>query len=179
MKELAKFYLYIMGIIILLICLLEVFPLLSNNMYAIQSGSCPNENFLWQHTYDHRRFIEQNPSCVILKGIVNNDPRSDDGDGDLHFNVTPDNGYKDLMNSNNTKGMVVEIICWVKPTASYIQTFGNYCQDVNPHNHIAPVKYGEHIQVVGKWVKDIGYPKPDHPQWREIHPVENIINITK
>jgi hypothetical protein len=41
------------------------------------------------------------------------------------------------------------------------------------------VKYGEHIQVAGKWVKDIGYPKPDHPQWREIHPVENIINITK
>jgi len=26
------------------------------------------------------------------------------------------------------------------------------------------VKQGDHILVTNKWVQDMGYPKPDHPQ---------------
>src|SRR4051794_25424233 len=108
-------------------------------MYAVvpmvQQGKCPDMTFLWSHTYDHRRFVEHTPACVVIQGTVNNSPNSDEGDGDLHFNVTPDNTpdkrYENLLNKNNTKGLVVEVICWDAPKPSY-KAHGNYCQDVHP-----------------------------------------------
>ena len=51
-----------------------------------------------------------------------------------------------------------------------------FCNGVNPHGHIPTLKQGDRIRITGKWVQDIGYPKPDHPQWNEIHPVEDETN---
>ncbi len=70
--------------------------------------------------------------------------------------------------------MHIEIICWEKPSSSYISAFGDYCKGVDTRSHIPTLKAGDHVRITGKWVKDIGYPKPDHVEWNEIHPVESI-----
>jgi hypothetical protein len=97
----------------------------------------------------------------------------------LHIDVTP-NGTKpndnwDLLNQNNTKGLVAEVICWDKPDYSKYSNFqGHFCDGVDARAHIPVLKQGDHVRITGKWVKDIGYPKPDHVEWNEIHPVESI-----
>ncbi len=148
--------------------------MLSQNLFAVVKGNCPNINFLWEHTFEHRRFAELSP-CVVLEGVINNDPKiSDEGDGDFKFDVTPDKGFEDLKNPSNGKGMVIEIICWTKPSADRISKFGNYCEGVDAKSHFPALKYNDHVRITGKWVQDKGYPKADHAQWNEIHPVEKI-----
>lgn len=76
--------------------------------------------------------------------------------------------------------MVVEVICWNKPSTSYNQQWGNYCNGVESRSHfptLLTLKAGDHVRITGKWVQDIGYPKPDHAQWNEIHPAEKIEKI--
>lgn len=146
----------------------------SPNAFAIVQGSCANMNYLWDHTYDHSRLKELKPECVILKGTLGK-PETGEGDGDIHFDVKPDKGYEDLLNSHNTKGMVIEIICWDKPNQSYNQKWGNYCQGVDSRSHYPSLNEGDHVQVTGKWVQDIGHAgQVTHAPWNEIHPVEKI-----
>ncbi len=166
---------------IFLVGFVVVIPFMpSQNLFAIVKGNCPNINFLWEHTVEHRRFVEHLPPCVVLEGVINNDPKiSDEGDGDFKFDVTPDKGYGELMNTNNGKGMVIEIICWSQPQPSYIKQHGDYCKNVDARSHFPSLKYNDHVRITGKWVQDIGYPKPDHVQWNEIHPVEKIEILPK
>jgi len=164
--------------------------------YAIKKGSCPNMTFLWEHTYGaathgknhaspnqgHSRLTEHSPACVVFEGHVSGTPKDFEGDGDLHINVVPDgnkgNDNWQLLNVNNTKGLVVEIICWDTPNYKKYSNFnGHFCDGVDSKTHIpaaANLKNGDHIRVTGKWVKDVGYPKPDHIESNEIHPVESI-----
>jgi hypothetical protein len=164
----------------------------SQNTYAIKKGDCnpTTLNSLWEHTYGagkshwsftqtHSRLKELSPACVVFEGVVNGNPSDPERDGDLHFNVTP-NGTKpndnfDLLNKNNTKGLVAEIICWDTPDYNKYSNFqGHFCDNVFPRQHIPVVKYGDHVVITDKWVKDIGYPHPDHLEWNEIHAVESI-----
>jgi len=79
-------------------------------------------------------------------------------DGDLHILLTPDaKDDSDLMNTANGNRMTV---------------------DVDPHVHIPDLRDGYHVRITGKWVQDIGNPKPTHAQWNEIHPVESIEKIS-
>jgi hypothetical protein len=61
----------------------------------------------------------------------------------------------------------VEVICWDTPDYTKYDKFPRsdprFCDGVNPHGHIPTLKQGDHIRVTGKWVQDIGYPAPDHP----------------
>lgn len=166
------------------------------NTSAIKQGSCPNMDFLWKHTYGastngqnhasphqtHSRLLEHKPACVVFEGHVSGTPKDPEGDGDLHINVLPDgnkgNDNYQLLNKNNTKGLVVELICWDKPNYKKYSNFNGYfCDGVDSRAHIpvaATLNDGDHIRVTGKWVKDVGYPRPDHVEWNEIHPVESI-----
>ena len=149
------------------------------SIFAINQGNCPSLNFLWAHTYDNARLKEHNPACVILEGILGPPHENDEGDGDLKFIIKPDKGFSDLMNKYNTKGMVIEIICWDKPKQDYIAKWGNYCHGVDPRSHIpTDLKQGDHVRVTGKWVQDVGHPGfVTHDPWNEIHPVEKIEKI--
>jgi hypothetical protein len=158
----------------------------TQNADAVKTVKCTNMEFLWKHTYGAgvlsspqatSRLQPLTSDCVILEGVINNNPADPEGDGDLHFNVTPDPGFTDLLDKkNNTKGMVVEIICWDKPNYVKYNKWGNFCDGVKSRQHIGfTPKYGDHVRIIGKWVKDIGYPKPDHAQWNEIHPVESMV----
>jgi hypothetical protein len=159
---------------VFLIGLVGVVPFnLSQNTYAIVQGSCPNMKYLWDHTYDHRRLVEHKPECVVLEGKMGN-IHTGEGDGDLHFSVTPDSKFSDILNKANNGEMVVEIICWDKPGSSYIKQFGNFCEGVDSRSHVPALKAGDHLRVTGKWVQDIGFPTPTHPKWNEIHPAEKI-----
>lgn len=143
---------------------------------------------LWHATYgagllvhgQKSRLAEKTPACVVFDGRVSGTPEIDkdshgDSDGDLHILLTPDAKVDhDLMNTANGARMTVEVICWGKPSASYTNEWGQFCNNVDPHGHIPVLKDGDHVRITGKWVQDIGYPKPTHPQWNEIHPVESI-----
>jgi hypothetical protein len=64
------------------------------------------------------------PKCsykryVVLEGTIRNVLIINEGDGDLNMSITPDIGYEDLINTHNTKGMVVEVICWTSPDKSH------------------------------------------------------------
>jgi len=169
---------------------------LSQNVYAIVPGQpqdCKETAWLWGHTYGHphgqpkpitwSRFNVNKPDCVVAKGIIENDPSvSDEKDGDYHFILTPDSGYKDLLNKYNTKGLMVEIICWDKKgiASTYTNEYGDYCNGVNLN--FPPLKYGDHVTVTGKWVQDIGHDPtwPDkgaHVPWNEIHPAAKVEKI--
>jgi hypothetical protein len=173
---------------VFLIGLVGVVPFnLSQNTYAIQPGKCPDIGFLWKHTYGHpgtvgtpptwSRFVEH-ADCVVAKGVIENDPApSDERDGDLHFLLTPDKGYGDLLNKFNTKGLMVEIICLDKKgiADSYTKEFGDYCMGVN--QSFPALHKNDHVVVTGKWVQDVGHPTPGHPAhdaWNEIHPAEKV-----
>ena len=101
-------------------------------------------------------------------------------DGDVSFNAMPDTkDDKDLININNTNALNgalhIEVICGKVPISTYISSFGDYCKNVYPsHIKTDNLKAGTHVQVTGKWVRDVGYPKQDHVEWNEIHPVESI-----
>ncbi len=104
-------------------------------------------------------------------------PTDEEHDGDVTFNVDPDtNDDKLLLNQYNTKGLHVEVICARQPDYSRYSNFqGHYCDGVYPsHVDTSKLQPGSHVRITGKWVQDIGYPKPDHDQWNEIHPVESI-----
>ena len=117
---------------LLFIGLVEAVPFIkSQNAYAIKHGSCPNMNFLWDHTYGagkahqspqqakqgHSRLTELHPECVVFDGHVRGTPTDAEHDGDVSFNVDPDTkDDMDLVNNiNNTKalhgGLHVEVIC--------------------------------------------------------------------
>ncbi len=89
-------------------------------------GTAPGLNYLWAHTYGHdihgdptkNRFVEHTPQCVVLDwkmkaAII---PKDYDEDGDVHFNVIPDPKLQDLLNLQSGDEMVVEVICWNKPS---------------------------------------------------------------
>lgn len=159
----------------------------SQNTYAIKTGSCPDMKFLWEHTYgagllvhgESTRLKELKPDCVVFEGTVRGNPDRGEGDGDLKYDLDPvgtkPNDNWDLLNEHNSKGLVIEIICWDKPGKTYTDKWGPFCDGVEPRKHIPLLKQGDHVLVTGKWVQDIGYPKPTHAQWNEIHPVEKIV----
>jgi hypothetical protein len=162
-----------------------VISLMSNqNASAQVQGSCPDMykgKKLWSHTYGQpeqvintpptptydgkwSRFVQHTPSCVVAQGTIENDPAiSDEHDGDLHFLLTPDKGYENLLNTHNTKGLMVELICMDKNgiAPSYKQEFGDYCRGLD--QSFPTLKYGQHVIVTGKWVQDVGHPTPGHP----------------
>ena len=143
---------------------------------AVKQGNCTSIEFLWHHTYDNTRLKEHNAACVVLEGILGTPHENDEGDGDLKFTVQPDKGFTDLLNKYNTKGMVIEIICWDQPKQDYIKKWGNYCQGVDSRSHIPTnLKQGDHVRVTGKWVQDVGHPGfVTHDPWNEIHSFEKI-----
>jgi|SRR5690242_3987419 hypothetical protein len=165
---------------------------LSQNTFAIKTGSCPHMAALWHATYgagllvhgQTSRLKELSPACVVFDGRVSGTPTIDkdshgDSDGDLHILLTPDaKDDSDLMNSANGNRMTVEVICWGRPSPSYTNEWGPFCNNVDPHGHIPDLRDGDHVRITGKWVQDIGYPKPTHAQWNEIHPVESIEKIS-
>jgi hypothetical protein len=155
-----------------------------------QPADCKETAFLWKHTYGHpntaglphpitwTRFNVNTPDCVVAKGTIENDPAvSDEKDGDYHFILTPDTGYKELLNKYNTKGLMVEIICWDKKgiADSYKTEYGDYCNGVNVN--FPTLRYGDHIAVTGKWVQDVGHDHATHDPWNEIHPAAKVEKI--
>lgn len=165
---------------IFLFGLVVVIPFTISNIYAIVPGSCPNTNFLWAHTYDNSRLKVLN-NCVVVEGHLHGTFTTDEGDGDITFNVDVDPQFKDLLNQYNTKGMHVEIICWKNPDLSYIKRWGDYCKGVESKSHFPGLEQltkTDHIRIIGKWVTDIGHAgQPSHETWNEIHPVEKVEKI--
>src|SRR3982750_893356 len=126
-------------------------------------------NFLWEHTYGagkshwsftqtFSRLKELTPASVAFEGNITGPPQDSENDGDLHFNVTPDNAKDnfDLLDQHNVdrynkKVLVVEIICWDKPNYNKYNNFqGHFCDNVTPKAQIPPL-----IRVTGKWVQDV------------------------
>jgi len=176
---------------VFLIVLVEVVPFNPTEYsYAQKQGDCKILDSLWEHTYGagkshwspgqtHSRLLGHTPACVVFDGKIRGTPTTEEHDGDLTFNVDPDgtapNENWKLLNVNNTgHGLHIEIICWEKPSSSYTNKFGDYCKGVDTRTHIPTLKASDHVRITGKWVKDIGYPQPDHVEWNEIHPVESI-----
>jgi hypothetical protein len=50
----------------------------------------------------------------------------------------------------------------------------HFCDGVDSRAHIPTLKADGHVRITGKRVQDIGYPKSDHGEWNEIHPVASI-----
>ena len=105
-------------IIIGLVAIVPFSP--TQNIYAIKQGNCNTKtlNFLWNHTYaaakyrwsgtqTFSRLRELTPACVVFTGNVTGPPQDTEHDGDLHFNVTPDNTKDnyDLLNQYNVDSM--------------------------------------------------------------------------
>lgn len=173
---------------------------LFQNTYGQKTGHCnpATSKSLWDHTYgagllvhgQTSRLKELSPQCVVFDGVVRGTPEIDKdskggSDGDLHIDLTPDgtkpNDNWDLLNGYNTKGLVTEVICWGHPTKSYTDEWGQFCNNINPQQHLPSLnqlQQGAHLRITGKWVQDIGYPPYPAPgahiPWNEIHPVESI-----
>jgi len=49
--------------------------MISQNIFGVVKVDCPNINSLWRQTFEHRRFIENSPDCVILEGIIYDDTK--------------------------------------------------------------------------------------------------------
>jgi hypothetical protein len=190
---LSTFFIVIIVTSVILFGMLGIFSIdPSQKTFGIVNGKCPNMQFLEGHTYGAWSLSPSEGSrlktiheCVVLEGVVRAQPTaSEEGDGDMKFGVDPDQEYKDLMNSYNNKGMVIEVICWDKPDYKKYSYFKwsnpPFCDGVEPRNHhedypIDQIKQGTHVRVIGKHVQDLGCcPLKTGGKWNEIHPVEKI-----
>lgn len=109
--------------------------------------------------------------CATFQGTVSQAPVKHN-DGDVSFNVSPDPGYENMLNSTNQRegGLHMEIVprdqpgCTpgqpVNPGAPYLGTCSGRALVAPP--------LGAHVRITGPWVLDIG----NH--WYEIHPVWSI-----
>jgi len=43
--------------------------------------------------------------------------------------------------------MTAEIICWEKPDKSYTDKWGQFCEGVDPRQHIPTLKQGDHVHT--------------------------------
>ncbi len=188
----ARFFLVLIVSSVFLIGLVGVAPFNpTTNSYAQKQGNCKILDSLWEHTYGagkshwshtqtYSRLKEHLPACVVFDGHIRGIPSDTERDGDLTFNVDPDgtkpnDNWALLNKENGAHGLHIEIICWNTPDYSRYSNFnGHFCDGVDPRAHIPTLKAGDHVRITGKWVQDMGYPKPDHDQWNEIHPVESI-----
>ncbi len=64
---------------------------------------------------------------------------------------------------------------------TYFSEYGDYCKGVDDTGHYpANLIQGDHVEVIGKWVQDVGHPTPGHPAheaWNEIHPATAVFRI--
>jgi hypothetical protein len=112
--------------------------------------ACPHNPLLG--VYDPPR-LEVRTQCVWYRGIVTSvDVKSD---GDHHIDITPDDGFDDMLNDGNKKdqdgAMVLELM---------------------PGQHIPIPVIGEHVAVFGTLVHD------SHNDWNEMHPAWALEDLT-
>lgn len=43
--------------------------------------------------------------------------------------------------------MMAEIICWEKPDKSYTDRWDQFCEGVDPRQHIRTLKQGDHVRM--------------------------------
>ncbi|MEO5589396.1 MAG: hypothetical protein ABIS03_07400 [Gemmatimonadaceae bacterium] len=122
---------------------------------------------LWKRVYNPAR-LHLLSSCISVTGVVEESVRDDDGD--QHFLLKLDKGYKTLVNSRNKKkkrgDLVVEIVC-ANPVK--LKKVNATCTGFT--NPIGLPLVGSHVRVTGSWVID------SHNGWTEIHPASAIRNI--
>lgn len=150
---------------------------------AIQAQVASNgcDRTLWPRVYSRYRFSTpvnpQNKSepmhrCVKIRGRIDHvRPVSDDGDGDIHISVVPDN--KGVLRSGQ-KFLVLEIICANKspgigPAKAPCKGYTN-----PPHlsyTRVSKFRKGQHVEIIGEMVVDYLHLGTG---WTEIHPVTMI-----
>ena len=145
----------------------------------VVSNGC--DNSLWPRVYSHYRFsypvsaqnkIEPHHPCVQIRGRIDHiTPVSDEGDGDIHISVVPDN--KGVLRSGQTF-LVVEIVC--ADNTPGIGPAKVTCKDYHIPAHLSyarirQFKKGQHFQIIGDLVVDYGHLRTG---WAEIHPVSRI-----
>jgi hypothetical protein len=172
---------------------------------ATAGDPCYAMEYLWDHVYgkvSHKypskhRFVDSGGDygkCITVTGIVLSaeaHKEENKNDGDLHIELQLDRADWQYTSDNNKhdkcfhKGeecrtLVVEVICWQRPSDSYVSTFAldynnkSYCEGVD-NRHLGLVSKGDILKVSGKFVKDIDETSsPSHPAWNEIHPVTYI-----
>lgn len=164
--------------------LIAFFILIGSVAIQAQVASKECNRALWPRVYSRYRFANpvspQNKKepphrCVKIRGRIDHiKPISDDGDGDIHLSVVPDN--KGVLRNGQTF-LVLEIICADNtPTLGPAKT---PCKGyrIPPHlsyRRVSKFKKGQHVEIIGELVVDYLHLRTG---WTEIHPVTKIVPI--
>ena len=161
-----------------------IFMILSSVAIQAQVPSKACDRALWTRVYSRYRFSTPvNPKnkrepphrCVKIKGRIDHiKPVSDEGDGDIHISVVPDN--KSVLRPGQTF-LVLEIICADNTPA--LGPAKTPCKGyrIPPHlsyRHVSKLKKGQHVEIIGELVVDYLHLRSG---WTEIHPVTRINRI--
>ena len=158
-----------------------LFMLLGSLATQAQVASSGCDNSLWLRVYSRYRFSnpvnprnqnEPRHRYVQIRGRIDHiAPVSDEGDGDIHISVVPDN--KGVLREGQTF-LVLEIIC-----ADNTPSIGPAkipCKDyhIPPHlsyGRVRQFKKWQHVQIIGELVVDYLHLRSG---WTEIHPVSRL-----
>lgn len=123
---------------------------------------------LWQHVYSPIDRLEIVDARRTINGVVMS--IEEEPDGDYHVNVKLDQQYSNLLNKQNIdlqKGYLV-----TEPICSHSTKDPDAINSCEGFTQNFKVYVGEHIQMTGAYVKDIG-----ESGWMEIHPIMSIKQI--
>jgi hypothetical protein len=161
--------------------LVTVFVFLGAAATQAQVVSYDCDSSLWPRVYNRYRFAypvniknknEPPHRCVQIRGTIDHvTPVSEEGDGDIHISVVPDN--KGVLRAGQTF-LVLEIIC--ADNTPDIGPAKTPCKNyhIPPHlsySRVSKFRKGQHVQIIGELVIDYLHLKTG---WTEIHPVSKI-----
>lgn len=137
----------------------------TNTKTRNNTGVC--DPALWDHVY-HKDRLQVVYDCYTVTGTIEKIRKEKDGDD--HILLHLDAGQESLLNEKNITeqhgDLVLEPI-YVHPPkqADAIACYDGYT------NHVMIPSVGDHVSVMGSYVKDTEH------GWMEIHPVTSIIVI--
>lgn len=158
-----------------------LFTLLVSVAAQAQVGSNACDPSLWPRVYSHYRFNpgasaknQNEPAhrCVQIRGRIERVyPVSDEGDGDIHISIVPDN--RNVLRAHQT-ALVVEIVCADNTPGigpAQVTCKGYHIPPHLSYARISRFRKGQHVEIVGELLVDYEHLRTG---WTEIHPVTRI-----
>jgi hypothetical protein len=157
------------------------FILLGSVASQAQVSSSECDSALWSRVYSPYRFaypVDQTNTkepphrCVKIRGKIDHvTEMNEEGDGDIHISVVPDNEH--VLAPGQTF-LVLEIVC--ADNTPSIGPAKRVCKGYqNPprlsYNRVGRFRKGQRVEIVGELVTDYYHRRTG---WREIHPVSRI-----
>ena len=129
-----------------------------------QNKDIPCDSSLWKYVYNSKR-LEVIEECVTVTGIIYSTKKGKGGD--IHIQLKPDLGQKNLLNDNN---YIIQDSCLViKPIRiNEVNQINGMETGADYINHITIPQKGQHVRVTGSYVLD------EKHMWREIYPITRI-----